>query len=167
MTNNLILSQLISTPTRITEHSTTLIDHIYTSQDHNYTDTNTLDLGLSDHSLIYTIRKNTKNFSNVKSHRKTLTYWKWKDTDTANFLNELSLTTWDHIYLTPHPDAMLTSFNDTLQSILSHYTQPKRRFVKSTNLPPWLDEEVRARLLQYIDLYRIVSNIAYGKNRRL
>ena len=54
--SSLHLSQLINKPTRVHKTSATLIDHIYTSQDHNYSCTDVLDIGLSDHSLILTIR---------------------------------------------------------------------------------------------------------------
>ena len=140
LTSGLNLSQLINKPTRIQPHSRTLIDHIYTTQDHNYTLTDVVDLGLSDHSLILTTRKS--GLKAAKSSQQSITYYKLDERDEYNFLTELSQTTWNHIYLTPDANAMLDSLTTTLHCILHHHIRQKTKFVKSKTLPPWLDKEV-------------------------
>ncbi len=76
------LSQLIKDPTRVTMSTCTRIDHIITNRDDLYVTSGTLDLGLSDHSLVYTSHKkrkslhalsyidcrNYRHFSNVEYH---------------------------------------------------------------------------------------------------
>ena len=44
--------QIISRPTRITDHSTTLIDHIYTNRVSHVIRSNVITLDLSDHRTI-------------------------------------------------------------------------------------------------------------------
>ncbi len=47
------LSQLITAPTRVTENSSTLIDHIYTNYDDNVSQVCVKPLGISDHFGIF------------------------------------------------------------------------------------------------------------------
>ena len=57
------LRQVISTPTRITENKSSLLDHILTNTYENVPQSGVIDIGLSDHQLIFTTRKkiNDKN----------------------------------------------------------------------------------------------------------
>ena len=56
--------QVISRPTRITDHSATLIDHIYTNKIENLISTSVLILDLSDHLATYAIMSLDGDFSN-------------------------------------------------------------------------------------------------------
>ena len=56
--------QLISTPTRTTENTTTLIDHVLTNSPHKIIKSGVVEVNLSDHELIYCMRKTTKLKSN-------------------------------------------------------------------------------------------------------
>lgn len=51
------LSQLITQPTRITNHSKTLLEVVITDNPENIRDSGVLSLSLSDHEVIYCIRK--------------------------------------------------------------------------------------------------------------
>ena len=51
------LQQLISEPTRVTNTSRTLIHLIFTNESHNIAKSGVIHTGVSDHSLIYTVRK--------------------------------------------------------------------------------------------------------------
>ena len=51
------LSQVINKPTRITETTATLIDLILTNKPEYISSAGVLHLGISDHSLIYAVRK--------------------------------------------------------------------------------------------------------------
>ena len=59
------LSQLIGSPTRVTNHSQTLIDHIYTNRPELYPVNGSCDLGLSDHYLIFAARRRGKKDKNI------------------------------------------------------------------------------------------------------
>ena len=54
------LEQLISVPTRITESTATLIDHVLTNSPHKIIQSDVIEMSLSDHELIYCTRKTTK-----------------------------------------------------------------------------------------------------------
>ena len=51
------LEQIITRPTRITDQTATLIDHILTNSPDKVSQSGVIDLGLSDHDLIYCTRK--------------------------------------------------------------------------------------------------------------
>ena len=48
---------MISEPTRVTNLSATLIDLIFTNESHNISKSGVIYIGVSDHSLIYAVRK--------------------------------------------------------------------------------------------------------------
>lgn len=54
------LEQLIKESTRVTERSQTLIDHVMVNRNEMYHQNGVIELGVSDHSLIYTSRKKLK-----------------------------------------------------------------------------------------------------------
>ena len=58
------LEQLISVPTRITESTATLIDHVLTNSPHKIIQSGVIEMSLSDQELIYCTRKTTKLKSN-------------------------------------------------------------------------------------------------------
>ena len=47
----------MTTPTRVTDQSATLIDHILTKSPDKVSQSGVIDLGFSDHDLIYCTRK--------------------------------------------------------------------------------------------------------------
>ena len=51
------LKQLIKSPTRISSKSSSLIDHILTNADEKISNSGVIDVGLSDHQLIFCTRK--------------------------------------------------------------------------------------------------------------
>ena len=56
------LSQLIKEPTRITIKSSSLIGHVVTNTPEKISQSGVLHTGISDHSLVYAIRKNSNIF---------------------------------------------------------------------------------------------------------
>ena len=55
------LKQLIRSPTRVAKSSSTLLDHILTNSDEMITKSGVLNIGLSDHQLIFCTRKKQKS----------------------------------------------------------------------------------------------------------
>ena len=50
------LTQMITVPTRVTQTSKTLIDHILTSDHGGFIETGCLNVGVSDHHMVYAIK---------------------------------------------------------------------------------------------------------------
>lgn len=88
------LRQLIEEPTRITLHSSSLIDHISTSEYANILESGVIKTSLSDHFLIYCIRKFR---GGVKRQHKYITSRQLKNFDKTAFLSDLSEVNWEDI----------------------------------------------------------------------
>ena len=67
------LTQIIKDPTRVTENTSTILDHILTNSHEKISQSGVLDIGLSDHQMIFYTRKilkvktGTKTYINVRS----------------------------------------------------------------------------------------------------
>ena len=83
-------TQVIVEPTRITDTSSTLIDHMIVSRHEIYHTHGTLDVSLSDHSLNFVIRKKYKP-SKDKGYIWTRSYRKY---DARTFRNRISMVNW-------------------------------------------------------------------------
>ena len=90
------LKQLIQQPTRITSSSSSLIDHVLTNANDKISQSGILDIGLSDHQLIFCTRKLTKsktglpkyiNFRSMKKYTKLLFKEKLEDINFPNYEN--------------------------------------------------------------------------------
>ena len=61
------LNQLIRSPTRVAKATSTLLDHILTNANELVSNFGVLDIGLSDHQLIFcTIKNKGTKFTNIK-----------------------------------------------------------------------------------------------------
>ena len=75
----LCCKQLIVEPTRVTQSSQSVIDHIYTTMPHNHLDHGILKYTLSDHYFIFTTLKFRRQASPPKLiHKKKLQWNKYK-----------------------------------------------------------------------------------------
>ena len=86
--------QLVTKPTRITEHSRTLIDHITTNRDNFITYTDVQSSGLSGHMMVYTVRKATQPRYKPKQI-KARTYRRF---DPDAFIHDVSIAPWTNVY---------------------------------------------------------------------
>ena len=126
LTASLHLSQLIKSPTRVQAKSSTLIDHIYASQEHHVIKSGVLEVGLSDHSLIYMVRKTGQTKHGNLPSRHQIRYYKWNPQNLEDLTTELAMTSWNDIYLAPTVDDMLSKFLTKLKSILHRHVKIKK-----------------------------------------
>ena len=87
--------QLINCPTRVTETSATptAIDLVLTNRAENIVKVGTVDLGISDHSLIFAFRKG-RIYKSQKNSRYFRNFKRFRSDD---FLNDLSLVPWETV----------------------------------------------------------------------
>ena len=88
------ISQLINEPTRVTLTTSSLLDHVVTNTPEKISHSGVVHTGISDHSLIYAIRKIRhfqKNDDFVKIRN-------MKNFNENNFVNELLNHHWECIY---------------------------------------------------------------------
>ena len=89
------LTQIINEPTRTTQDTKTLIDHIATNRPELASDSGVVTCGISDHDVVYMVRK-TK-LPKVKLHPKTLTGRNFKNFDQVQFRIEVECAPFDTI----------------------------------------------------------------------
>ena len=85
------MTQLIKEPTRVTLDSLTLIDHIATTNCNNIAESGVLEISLSDHYLVYCIRKLR---GGVKRQHRYITSRQLKNFNQDAFLFDLSEVDW-------------------------------------------------------------------------
>ena len=88
------LEQLINEPTRIAAKSSTLIDLCITSAPTNVVNSGVMHLSISDHSVVYMIRKAHYVRDGVR-HVEARTM---KNFSSENFLRDLEQKHWDNVY---------------------------------------------------------------------
>ena len=87
------LEQLTKEPTRVIKSSATTIDLIFTNMVDNITTSGVIHLGISDHSLIYAIRK----FGEPKTRPTIKEIWNFKHFVKVDFINDLSSVLWENV----------------------------------------------------------------------
>ena len=118
-------TQLVNCPTRVTNSTSTLIDHIYTTNEENISDARVAQIGLSDHYAIFCSRK--INFSLKSNSHKTMKYRSFKSFYKENeFLQDLSAVSWSELELLENVDTMLDVWYDFLMMLLINMPLSKR-----------------------------------------
>ena len=132
------LKQIITSPTRITEKSSTLLDHILTNSSDRVSQSGVIDLGLSDHQLIYCTRKIIKNKPNKHKFIKIRSL---KHYTIEKFLKELK----DIIF----PDySDYNDINEAYSDFIKKITKiidkiaPIKEIRIKNNTAKWIDEEI-------------------------
>ena len=101
-------------------------------------------LGISDHSLVYAIRK----FA-VPSNNKYVTYRCFKNFDSHHFRETLSLVDWSDIDNMNDPSEMLVTWEKRFREIANKQAPIKTRRVRN-NQSPWLTCDVREMITHRI-----------------
>jgi hypothetical protein len=138
-------NQLIDSPTRVTDITTSLIDHIYVSS-MDISNFGNLDIPLSDHQLIFVSRK--LNFQSKKHNidNKFIETRFWKDFKCEKLLEMVKKIDFSRLYSTQdfNPNDFCEKLTEKLciawNSIIP-LKKFKRRIRSST---PWINAEVKA-----------------------
>ena len=163
-TTSLGLGQLISIPTRVTETSSTLIDHIYTNREENILRVHVGKFSLSDHYAIFGNRKLNSQLRNKKHH--TITYRSFRHFDENMFIKDLAEVPWETIAAFDKVDDMVQTWNDLFLEIVNKHAPIKTNRVKRKHQPEWLTSEIldlmrerdKCKINGKIDEYRILRN---------
>ena len=149
------LFPIITKPTRITSHSATLIDHIYTNSAIFDLTAGILTHDITDHLPVFCLLANTSNDFTDKA---VIYYRDFSKFKKENYLNDLRNTDWDALF---HKDLNITAKNisDTIQSIINKYAPMKiasRRKVKLIR-KPWLTRGILKSIKHKQKLYHTLS----------
>ena len=134
--------QVITRPTRVTDHSATIIDHIYTNQIHKMHSCGIITFDISDHLGIYiTIALHDHDGTHVDIKEGYNTSQKFDAENTEKFKNCLNNQTWDEILTEPNTQVKYDKF---IGIYTQHYntafpkTTTQRRKKQRKNSKPWL-----------------------------
>ena len=143
-------SQVISRPTRITDHSATLIDHIYTNQVHNITNTGIITYDISDHLATYVNialydRLNSRHM--IEKKNASLEQFNFRTENLDNFANLLRDEDWDNVLNESDTQLKYDMFATTY---MTHYNtafcsrapecRKRQRASPKPWILPWLEE---------------------------
>lgn len=145
------LSQLIESPTRITEHSSTLIDLIF-SNSRSITKSGSAYFGLSDHNLIYCI----KNCVKPKLSPKFISYRKFKNFDRNKFVNDLLNADWAPFFNSTDVNDATKIFNSIVSEISNKHA-PISHFRVKGNSCPWLNADLLVAIKERDYLLKVAS----------
>ena len=135
------LTQFVREPTRVTQKSSTLIDHVYSSHPDNILTCFVSDISISDHFPVCFSRK--VNCRIPKHNHHTTSYRCFKRFDDVNFLNELTqdLDVFESNQETV--DADLGRWSSIIMQQLNKHAPIKSKRVKSSRLPDWFSPDIR------------------------
>ena len=132
------LQQLILVPTRIAENTAALFDHVLTNSPHKITQSGVIELNLSDHELIYCMRKTTRFKSNKHNELNIRSMKKYTIENFVEHLNKIDFQNYktysciNMAYLD-----FITKLIDVVDSLC-----PTIKITVKGNTKPWFDSEV-------------------------
>ena len=137
------LKQLIKEPTRVTLHTSTLIDHVAVSDPRNIVDSGVLKIAMSDHYMVYCVRKFRGALT--KQHKK-ITTRQMKNFDETSFLADISSVDWNLIIQrSADLDSAVENWTNLLSLIIEEHAPMRQRRV-SDRYCPWLTSELKATM---------------------
>ena len=144
LTTNIQLNQIIKEPTRVTNTSETLIDHIYVSDDLPVLYSSPIGYSISDHFPVYAVFKMTNiDFNKNDGRHKTIKYRKCNNFNSATFLSDLQNAPWltngaENISM----DQYLQSFISTFTKIIDKHLPLVTKRIKRPKQPEWISNNI-------------------------
>ena len=132
------LVQLIQEPTRITEKSQTLLDHIISNSGKKVSQCGVLNLGVSDHQMIYCTRKSTRTKSFGHKYIKIRSM---KNYTKEAFLKKLRLIKFPKYLEFIDINAAYSHFIQVIISVIDELAPLKEIRIRNST-QEWMDEEV-------------------------
>ena len=146
------LTNLIFSPTRVTDKSATLIDVILTSNV-DLVKTNDVQRTLiSDHYLVHY----TLNLKLPKDKPVTITARSYKNFDANEFFEDVSKVSWDTVSLFEHIDDQVLCFNDLFLGVLDQHA-PLRTFKVTHKKSKVITTDIKSLMQQRDDPHKLAS----------
>ena len=124
--------QLINVPTRVTQTSSTLIDHLISNCEERVSQSGVFRLGLSDHFLIHFTRKIVRHSVNQESIVKIRSMKTYSKDD---FIDKLNNANWSDLYLCRNVNYPWRIFQEIFMSILNDIAPTKEIKIKQKTQP--------------------------------
>lgn len=142
------IEQLINEPTRVTETSSTLIDLILTNRQENISSFGVIHLGISDHSLVYAVRKSImpRSRPTVKEVRD------FKNFNKDDFLADLARVPWDVVQDSDDPNECWRVWKLFFHEILNIHAPLRHKRTRKYPIP-WITPYIK-QLMKNRDFHK-------------
>ena len=151
------LSQLIDEATRITMTTSSLIDHIVTNTPEKISDSGVIHTGISDHSLVFAIRK----ISVIRKQENTVEIRNMKNFDEEKFVAELLKQHWEYVYFfAEDPNAMWEMWKKLFLEVLDKHAPLQHKKIRSKKVS-WITSDIKKLIFARDKLKRkaILTNL--------
>lgn len=150
------LNQLIDEPTRITSTTKTLIDVIFTNDCSRIVASGVSHVAISDHSLVYTIRKIAIPTQNT---HKYITTRDFKNFNPEKFKADLSSIPWNTINNCESPEEMLNVWQHLFTTVADKHAPIRTKRVRHKK-SPWITPHIRTLIINRNKLKRkaVINN---------
>ena len=162
--NMLGLQQLITSATRVTKSSSTLIDHIYTSDTSRVLKSCVLQVSLSDHYAVccnWALKIDKCN----KNQHTSIHYRSFKRFNQDLFLADLCNTDFQNVYNHINPEDALAEWYGRFLCVLDRHAPLREKRIKQAQLPRWLTKEIRDAMALRDELKRNKDFDGYRRQR--
>ena len=137
------LSQLIKEATRVTMTTSSLIDHIVTNTPEKISDSGVIHTGISDHSLVFAIRKIsvTKNRENIVETRNM------KNFDDKKFIEDLMQQHWENVYFfAEDPNTKWEIWKKLFLEVLDKHAPLQQKKIRAKRIP-WITSPIKELII--------------------
>ena len=130
------LEQVINKPTRITDTSSTLIDHIYINNPSLYHHRGVIDPNLSDHCMTFITRK----YQSPSKEKQTVFIRNYRNFDASLFEEDLEQVNWNSVTNCSDVNEAVSCFNFEFLTVLNKHLPWKKLRVRKSNAS-WVTSE--------------------------
>ena len=148
--NNLLLTQLVKSATRVTNSGKSLIDHIYVSNVDFSPEGNVTDAGLSDHCMTYTTRQRLK----IKHPASYTIGRSYRNFDPDLFAIDIARLPWTAIYACKDVNTATELFTKMILTTADKHA-PFKTIKSRENQPKWITSE----FLSLVDYKHHTANV--------
>ena len=154
----------ITVLTRVTHHTATLIDHLFTNEkspDHSFA--GTITSSMTDHYFNFVFLKNSKSVQ----YPKTVTYRPFTDKNISKFDEKLKSTDFSELYAVNCPseayDKLINRYDTLLDEIIPEKTAKFNKYKHSFN--PWITKGIRLSIKHRDKLHTKIKKSKTEKER--
>ncbi|CAB4031226.1 RNA-directed DNA polymerase from transposon BS, partial [Paramuricea clavata] len=144
------LSQIIDEPTRVTKSSATQIDLILANNPESISNHGVIEIGISDHSLIYAVKKLVP----LKGQRTCSEVRNFKNFNERLFLHDLSRIPWDYVNQFNNPNDSWQVWKSFFIEVLDRHAPILRKYIKTKRIP-WLNASIK-QLMRQRDFHKMM-----------
>ena len=135
------LYQMINQPTRVTQFTSSLLDICVTSNPEHVILTDVVPLGVSDHNLIYVVRKINSNVK-INSHR-CIEIRNYKHFNCDKFLEELWKQPWDLIDHESDINLRWSLWKTLFLNVLDKHAPIQSKRIRSKRYISWINKNIK------------------------